>query len=160
MTTPLMAALTPKMAGVTPNSQQIASSTFGFSPALLGQSPAAFLNAKHRSPMPGSFGSPNTLAGLAVPGSMGTPGTLAHLPPDEKKKRELQEMMKLLASRPGRISEAAVETLAARMGWVLLLLFVGLAAAGLNRFCGGYNATKTPRMEQLCRLLHLRLFLT
>lgn len=98
--------------------------SFGFSPALLGQSPAA-LFAKHRSPAPsGSFSSPGMLAALGVDlrsgnlnigGSMGTP-QMPRLPPDENKKRELAEILKLLGSRPGRISEAAVERLAKGMG--------------------------------------------
>jgi hypothetical protein len=110
---------TPKMTGTTPMG------SFGFSPALLGQSPAA-LFAKHRSPAPsGSFSSPGMLAALGVDlrsgnlnigGSMGTP-QMPRLPPDENKKRELAEILKLLGSRPGRISEAAVERLAKGMGY-------------------------------------------
>ena len=116
----MAAGMTPKMAGVTPNSHAVGS--FGFSPALLGQSPAAFL-AKHRSPAPmGNFTSPGMLAalgvdlrgtGMNVGGAMGTP---PQLPPDENKKRELSEILKLLASKPGRISMSAVERLARGMG--------------------------------------------
>lgn len=48
-----------------------------------------------------------------------TPSTIPTiLAPDETKKRELREMLRLLALRPGRISEEGVERLAKRMGWV------------------------------------------
>jgi hypothetical protein len=105
---------TPKMTGMTPNSH--APGTFGFSPALLGQSPAALLA---KSPA-ANFNSPRTLAalgvdlrgtGLDVAGNIGT-----QLPPDEKKKRELAEIVRLLSSKPGRISVSAVERLAKGMG--------------------------------------------
>lgn len=102
---------TPKMlAGMTPNSHAVA--TFAFSPALLGQSPAAFLK-NHRSPMPsGNFNSPGMFAALGV---TGTP-SMQQLPPDENKKRELAEILRVLGTRPGRISVAAVERLAKGMG--------------------------------------------
>jgi hypothetical protein len=41
---------------------------------------------------------------------------MPQLPPDENKKRELAEILKLLASKPGRISIPAVERLAKGMG--------------------------------------------
>ncbi|KAA8892944.1 mediator of RNA polymerase II transcription subunit 1-domain-containing protein [Sphaerosporella brunnea] len=112
---------TPKMADMTPTPH--ATGSFGFSPALLGQSPAALL-AKHRSSPIASatFNSPGTLAAFGVDlragvvnvaGNVSTP---SQLPPDENKKRELAEILKLLASKPGRISVYAVERLAKRMG--------------------------------------------
>lgn len=119
---PPRAMTTPKMAAMTPNSL---GNAFGFSPALLGHSPAAasqFLLAKHgRSPLPGSGGpipnynSPSMLSALGI-GSTVPPGVAA-LPPDESKRRELSEVLRLLASRPGRISAEAVERLAKGMGY-------------------------------------------
>jgi len=48
-------------------------------------------------------------------GVVGTPN-MQQLPPDENKKRELAEILRVLATRPGRISVAAVERLAKGMG--------------------------------------------
>ncbi|KAI5812348.1 mediator of RNA polymerase II transcription subunit 1-domain-containing protein [Pyronema omphalodes] len=113
MATPNLTGLTPKMAGQTPKmtgSTPSALGTFGFSPALLGQSPMAML--KHsRSPLP-SGTSPGMLVRLGMTPGMG----MQQLPPDETKKRELEEMLKLLAQRPGRISIPAIERLAKGMG--------------------------------------------
>lgn len=114
----LPAMTTPKnLAGMTPGG------SFGFSPALLGQSPAALL--KHKSPLPsGGFGSsPGAISalgiGLGVGNSMGlnmgsTPAGQG--PPDENRKAELAEILKLLHSRPGRVSELEIERLAKGMG--------------------------------------------
>lgn len=124
-----MAGMTPKMAGLTPNSHAgLGLGPFGLSPALPGHSPAATLLAaatgKHRSPVPSAtLNSPGMLAalgvvdlrGMAAAATAGTVGT-APLPPDENKKRELAEILRLLASRPGRISIPAVERLAKVMG--------------------------------------------
>jgi hypothetical protein len=52
---------------------------------------------------------------INIGGSIGTP-QMPQLPPDENKKRELAEILKLLASKPGRISIPAVERLAKGMG--------------------------------------------
>jgi hypothetical protein len=109
---------------MTPSSHSVGGS-YGFSPALLGQSPAALL-AKHRSPLPsGNFNSPGMLAalGMDLRGGISVSATLQQmpqLPPDENKKRELAEILKLLASRPGRISETAVERLAKGMGYAIV----------------------------------------
>ena len=131
MTTPGMAGMTPKTAGLTPNSHAgLGMGSFGLSPALPGHSPAATLLAaatgKHRSPLPSAtLNSPGMLAALGVvdlrgmaaaaAAAAGTVGA-APLPPDENKKRELAEILRLLASRPGRISISAVERLAKVMG--------------------------------------------
>lgn len=123
---------TPKMPGMTPGSL---SAAFTFSPALLGASPAAahHLLNKYRSPAPlnAGFTTPEALAAMGMgmgmgltPGAGMTPNTSAGLgippilPPDESKKRELSEILRLLALRPGRISEDGVERLAKRMGCV------------------------------------------
>lgn len=115
---------TPKIPGMTPN-------TFPFSPALLGQSPAAHqLISKHRSPAPlqPGFSTPEAIASMGIgltPSASGSAGNLGipqismagmNMPPDESKKRELAEILRLLALRPGRISEEGVERLAKRMG--------------------------------------------
>lgn len=128
------------MPGMTPGSL---SAAFTFSPALLGASPAAahHLLNKYRSPAPlnAGFTTPEALAAMGMgmgmgmgltPGAGMTPNTSAGLgiptilPPDESKKRELSEILRLLALRPGRISEEGVERLAKRMGWVVLLLLL------------------------------------
>ncbi|KAL7270175.1 hypothetical protein RUND412_007126 [Rhizina undulata] len=116
---------TPKMAGTTPNSLGVSFA----SPALLGASPAAAaaLIKHHRSPaasgLPHNFNSPEALAaiGLSLGGNingvgvpLGMPGI--QLPPDENKKRELADILRILALRPGRISEEGVERLAKRIG--------------------------------------------
>ncbi|PWW76598.1 hypothetical protein C7212DRAFT_363527 [Tuber magnatum] len=91
---------TPKMAGMTPNM----GGAMSFSPAL-GQSPSHLLNLKHR---PSAFNSPDMAALGGVP--------QISMPGDESKKKELGDILKLLAMRPGRISEEGVERLAKRMG--------------------------------------------
>jgi hypothetical protein len=99
---------TPKMAGLTPG-------TMSFSPALLGQSPSQLLYGKHRSP---AFNSPD-LAGIGGGGSgavIGGAMSQVQMAGDESKKKELGDILKLLAMRPGRISEEGVERLAKRMG--------------------------------------------
>ncbi|KAI5805821.1 mediator of RNA polymerase II transcription subunit 1-domain-containing protein [Geopyxis carbonaria] len=109
---------TPKMTGMTPNS--LGAGSFGFSPALLGQSPAAIL--KHRSPVPsGNFHSPGMISALGMSGmeiSMNVTSNMGVVQgsQDETKKKELSEILRLLRSRPGRVSEAAVERLASSMG--------------------------------------------
>lgn len=126
------------MTGMTPGSLGAA---FTFSPALLGASPAAahHLLHKHRSPAPlnAGFTTPEALAAMGMgmvgmgmgmtPGAGMTPNTsaglgiptiMAGMPSDESKKRDLAEILRLLALRPGRISEDGVERLAKRMGWV------------------------------------------
>ncbi|CUS06731.1 unnamed protein product [Tuber aestivum] len=92
---------TPKMAGTTPNM----GGAMSFSPALLGQSPSHLLSLKHR---PSAFNSPD-MAGLGGVPQISVPG-------DESKKKELGDILKLLATRPGRISEEGVERLLKRMG--------------------------------------------
>ena len=139
MTTPKMAGMTPKMAGLTPNSHAgVGMGTFGFPSTLPGHSPAATLlgttTGKHRSPLPSaSLNSPGMLAALGVVDLRGAAAAAAamqaaaaagtgglaeatQLQPDENKKRELAEILELLASRPGRISIPAVERLAKVMG--------------------------------------------
>lgn len=122
------------MAGMTPGSLGAA---FTFSPALLGASPAAghHLLSKHRSPAPlqAGFSTPEALAAMGMgmvgvgmtpnvgmtPGmsaSLGIPQIMQGMPSDESKKQELGEILRLLALRPGRISEEGVERLAKRMG--------------------------------------------
>lgn len=114
-----MTTTTPKMTGMTPNSL---GGTFAFSPALLGQSPAAaHLLNKHRSPaaLQAGFSTPDALAAMHMVGMGMTPSAIPQImPPDESKKRELSEILRLLALRPGRISEEGVERLAKRMGFV------------------------------------------
>lgn len=116
---------TPKIPGMTPN-------TFPFSPALLGQSPAAHHPqlSKHRSPAPQlqpGFSTPEAMANMGIgltPNAFSASNlgiipqinmTGMSIPSDESKKRELAEILRLLALRPGRISEEGVERLAKRI---------------------------------------------
>lgn len=106
--TPKMAGMTPKMAGLTPKMAGLTPGTMSFSPALLSQSPSQLLYGKHRSP---AFNSPD-LAGLGASGV----ALQLQMSGDESRKRDLGDVLRLLAMRPGRISEEGVERLAKRMG--------------------------------------------
>ncbi|KAI5811697.1 mediator of RNA polymerase II transcription subunit 1-domain-containing protein [Peziza echinospora] len=122
---------TPKPPGMTPGPL----SNFTFSPA--NNSPAGSLShqlRQHRgSPanVPLTF-TPNSAAAAEVVAQLGnyvssgghniavrTPAFLQNqigLPPDENKKRELEEILRTLATVPGRISIEGIERLAKRLG--------------------------------------------
>lgn len=95
-----------------------ATASFVFSPAV--NSPAAFAaHLRHRG-SPANFPltfTPNTAAAAQALGYDGrTPAYLQSLPPDESKKRELEDILRKLQVKPGRISVEGIERLAKRLG--------------------------------------------
>ena len=137
MTTPkLGGGLTPKVAGMTPKAsgpgQLNSGLSLGFSPAVNVNSPAAlaasrrgqgYLQVSSPANFPLTF-TPNTAAAAEMVASLGrTPAYLQNggfgigLPSDENKKRELEEILRTLALKPGRISIEGIERLAKRLGY-------------------------------------------
>lgn len=123
--------MTPKVGGLTPGP-----ANFGFSPSVNVNSPAALARRGGHlvigSPanFPLTF-TPNTAAAAEMVASINfgqgmgrTPAYLQNqavfgmgLQPDENKKRELEEILKTLALKPGRISVEGIERLAKRLGY-------------------------------------------
>lgn len=131
MTTPKVGGLTPKVAGMTPKVSGLTPgpANFGFSPAVNINSPAAFATQRRGHLQIGSPANfpltftPNTAAAAEMVASMGfgqgigrTPASFGlSLPPDENKKKELEDILRTLALKPGRISMEGVERLAKRL---------------------------------------------
>lgn len=127
--------MTPKVAGMTPKSSAHGPLNpglpLGFSPAFNVNSPAALaasrrgqghLQVSSPANLPLTF-TPDTAAAAEMVASLGrTPAYLQNagfgigLPSDENKKRELEEILRTLALKPGRISIEGIERLAKRLG--------------------------------------------
>ena len=131
MATPkLGGGLTPKVAGMTPKAGSLNPSLpLGFSPSVNVNSPAALaasrrgqghLQVSSPANFPLTF-TPNTAAVAEMVAGLGrTPaygGFGIGLPSDENKKRELEEILRTLALKPGRISIQGIERLAKRLGY-------------------------------------------
>ncbi|KAF8477026.1 mediator of RNA polymerase II transcription subunit 1-domain-containing protein [Kalaharituber pfeilii] len=115
---------TPKIAGMTPG----AMANLTFSPAV--NSPATLAAQLRHRGSPANYQltfTPNTAAAAEAVASLGlgsglgrTPVYLANqialtVPSDENKKRELEEILRTLALKPGRISVEGIERLAKRL---------------------------------------------
>lgn len=145
MTTPKFTALTPKVTALTPKVGGVTPKVSGLTPgpiANLGFSPSVYVNspATQRRGQNLAIGSPANLPLTFTPGttaaaemvsSLGYGGGLGRTPvylqnstgafgplaPDENKKRELEDILRTLALKPGRISVKGIERLAKRLGY-------------------------------------------
>lgn len=150
MATPKVSALTPKVGGITPKVGGLTPgpmANFGFSPSVHVNSPAAQRRGQHLAiGSPASFPltfTPNTAAAAEMVSSLGYGGGLGRTPaylqnstgvfgvsaPDENKKRELDEILRTLALKPGRISVEGIERLAKRLGYGSLPTYIIIAVS-------------------------------
>jgi len=133
--------MTPKFAGMTPKAGGAGLLNFGLSlgssPAVNINSPAALaasrrgqghlqVNSPANFPLTFTNTAAEMVAGVGrTPAYLQNGGYGAGLPSDENKKRELEEILRTLALKPGRVSIEGIERLAKRLGYGIYAPFWG-----------------------------------